>query len=173
MVIDFIIIIFFVYFVIVGFRRGFWLSMIHLSATIVSLWIASQFYKSIVERLIVFIPYPKTTAFNTTFAFHFNHLQNRFEAIVAFLMITLFCKFILYLIIVTFDKIIAYQNIHIFSRAMGMIVGVFMTIIVLNFTLYLLALYPNEALQHQLKISIVSHSLIFHILYLSAFTINL
>ncbi|HDI6918512.1 TPA: CvpA family protein, partial [Staphylococcus aureus] len=119
MVIDFIIIIFFVYFVIVGFRRGFWLSMIHLSATIVSLWIASQFYKSIVERLIVFIPYPKTTAFNTTFAFHFNHLQNRFEAIVAFLMITLFCKFILYLIIVTFDKIIAYQNIHIFSRAMG------------------------------------------------------
>ncbi|MDT4058712.1 CvpA family protein, partial [Staphylococcus aureus] len=93
MVIDFIIIIFFVYFVIVGFRRGFWLSMIHLSATIVSLWIASQFYKSIVERLIVFIPYPKTTAFNTTFAFHFNHLQNRFEAIVAFLMITLFCKF--------------------------------------------------------------------------------
>lgn len=138
MVIDFIIIIFFVYFVIVGFRRGFWLSMIHLSATIVSLWIASQFYKSIVERLIVFIPYPKTTAFNTTFAFHFNHLQNRFEAIVAFLMITLFCKFILYLIIVTFDKIIAYQNIHIFSRAMGMIVGVFMTIIVLHFTLYLL-----------------------------------
>ncbi len=127
MVIDFIIIIFFVYFVIVGFRRGFWLSMIHLSATIVSLWIASQFYKSIVERLIVFIPYPKTTAFNTTFAFHFNHLQNRFEAIVAFLMITL----------------------------------------------YLLALYPNEALQHQLKISIVSHSLIFHIPYLSAFTINL
>ncbi|MFH7205153.1 CvpA family protein, partial [Staphylococcus aureus] len=49
MVIDFIIIIFFVYFVIVGFRRGFWLSMIHLSATIVSLWIASQFYKSIVK----------------------------------------------------------------------------------------------------------------------------
>ncbi|MGT0202178.1 hypothetical protein ACVNPX_04205 [Staphylococcus aureus] len=48
-------------------------------------------------------------------------------------MITLFCKFILYLIIVTFDKIIAYQNIHIFSRAMGMIVGVFMTIIVLHF----------------------------------------
>ncbi|MEJ3681786.1 CvpA family protein, partial [Staphylococcus aureus] len=36
-----------------------------------------------------------------------------------------------------------------------------------------LALYPNEALQHQLKISIVSHSLIFHIPYLSAFTINL
>ncbi|MDQ7108465.1 CvpA family protein, partial [Staphylococcus aureus] len=27
--------------------------------------------------------------------------------------------------------------------------------------------------QHQLKISIVSHSLIFHIPYLSAFTINL
>ncbi|MGT0202179.1 CvpA family protein [Staphylococcus aureus] len=45
MVIDFIIIIFFVYFVIVGFRRGFWLSMIHLSATIVSLWIAVNFTK--------------------------------------------------------------------------------------------------------------------------------
>ena len=73
------------YFVIVGFRRGFWLSMIHLSATdCIILRIISQFYKSIVERLIVFIPYPKTTAFNTTFAFHFNHLQNRFEAIVAF-----------------------------------------------------------------------------------------
>ncbi len=122
MVIDFIIIIFFVYFVIVGFRRGFWLSMRHLNndCIIVDCQSILQIYCK--QQLIVFIPYPKTTAFNTTFAFHFNHLQNRFEAIVAFLMITLFCKFILYLIIVTFDKIIAYQNIHIFSRAMGMIV---------------------------------------------------
>lgn len=84
MVIDFIIIIFLCVFCHRWIQTRFWLSMIHLSATIVSLWIASQFYKSIVERLIVFIPYPKTTAFNTTFAFHFNHLQNRFEAIVAF-----------------------------------------------------------------------------------------
>ncbi|CDR20007.1 CvpA family protein [Staphylococcus argenteus] len=173
MVIDFIIILIFTFFVIIGFRRGFWLSLIHFSATIVSLWIANQFYKSIVERLIVFIPYPKTAAFSTKFAFHFNHLQFRFEAIVAFLLIALLCKFILYLIIVTFDKIVAYQNIHIFSRAMGMVVGVLMAILLLNFTLYLLALYPNEALQHQLKISIVSHSLIYHIPYLSAFTINL
>ncbi len=87
-------------------------------------------------------------------------------------MITLFCKFILYLIIVTFDKIIAYQNIHIFSR------NGYDSWCVYDdncLTLYVISIgiYPNEALQHQLKISIVSHSLIFHIPYLSAFTINL
>lgn len=173
MVIDTLIIVVFIYFLIVGFRRGCWLSIIHLLSSVFSLWVASQFYQLIVDRLIVFLPYPKTKAFDTTFTFQFTQLQHRFETIIAFIFIAVLCKLILYLIINTFDKIVTYHKVHIFSRALGMIVSIVMAVIVIHFCLYVIALYPNDTLQQQLRASILSHQFIYGIPYLSQLTLNL
>ncbi|PNZ13698.1 CvpA family protein [Staphylococcus simiae] len=173
MIIDLFIIIIFIYCCVVGFRRGCWLSVMHFGATLFSIFVASKFYQPILERLVVFIPYPKTTAFDTSFAYHFSHLQHRFEAIIAILILVILSKFILYLIIVSFDKIVAYQKIHIFSRALGMIIGVIVAVVMLHFILYVLALYPNDWIQQQLSTSIASKSLIFDVPRLSTFTLNL
>ena len=92
MLIDFIVLIIFGYFMMIGFRRGFWLSTLHSTSTIVSLWIASQFYVAIAQRLIVFLPFPKTVAYDTNYAIQYDYLQLRFEKIIGFLVIAIICK---------------------------------------------------------------------------------
>ena len=89
MIVDLIVIILIAYFMMIGFRRGTWLSTLHFISSIVSLWIASQFYQPRAQRLIVFLPFPKTVAYDTSYAIHYNQLQQRFENIVAFIMLSL------------------------------------------------------------------------------------
>ncbi|MDU2137873.1 MAG: CvpA family protein, partial [Staphylococcus warneri] len=72
MLLDIVVLMILCYVSIVGFRRGLWLSSIHAISTFASLWIAQQFYREIAQRLIVFLPFPKTVAFDTQYAIHFN-----------------------------------------------------------------------------------------------------
>lgn len=98
------------------------------------------------------LPFPKTVAFDTQYAIHFNHLQYRFESIIAFIVIAISCKLILYLIIVTFDNIVAYQPLNIISRVLGIVLSLLMGVIIIQILTYLIALYPNAMLQGQLDI---------------------
>ncbi|OIS27618.1 CvpA family protein, partial [Staphylococcus cohnii] len=71
MIIDIVIAVIFIYIGIIGFRRGIWLSAIHLSTTIFALWMAQRYYLQIAQRLELFVPYPKTRAYDMNFAFQF------------------------------------------------------------------------------------------------------
>ncbi|TGU14662.1 CvpA family protein, partial [Mesorhizobium sp. M2D.F.Ca.ET.153.01.1.1] len=51
MIIDIVIAVIFIYIGIIGFRRGIWLSAIHLSTTIFALWMAQRYYLQIAQRL--------------------------------------------------------------------------------------------------------------------------
>ena len=53
MLIDIVVLIIICYFIVIGFRRGIWLSILHFASSIVSLFIASQYYQSIAQRLVV------------------------------------------------------------------------------------------------------------------------
>ena len=52
-------------------------------------------------------------------SFQYHDVQQRFDTIVAFLCIAFISKLLLYLIIVTFDNIVSYHNIHVTSRILG------------------------------------------------------
>lgn len=99
MTIDLVMILIILMYMIIGFRRGLWLNSLHLSSTLVSLFIAHRFYQYISKQMIVFIPFPKTVAFDTHFAFQYHDVQQRFDTIVAFLCIALLvsCFYILLL----------------------------------------------------------------------------
>ena len=173
MLLDIVILIILLYFAIVGFRRGLWLTSLHFISSIVSLWIAMQFYRDIAKRLIVFLPFPKTVAYDTQYAISFAHLQYRFESIVAFILIALCSKLILYLIIVTFDNIVAYQPLNIISRILGIILSLIMGIIFIQIMMYILALYPNVMIQNSLGHSLLAKHILLHTPYVSQLILNL
>lgn len=173
MTIDLVMILIILMYMIIGFRRGLWVNSLHLSSTLVSLFIAHRFYQYISKQMIVFVPFPKTVAFDTHFAFQYHDVQQRFDTIVAFLCIAFISKLLLYLIIVTFDNIVSYHNIHVTSRILGSLLGSIASVIVLQLVLYLVSLYPNEWIQESLKHGYLSHIILFKMPFLSSYILNL
>ncbi|MGW9855728.1 putative membrane protein required for colicin V production [Staphylococcus hominis] len=173
MIVDLVLILMILIYMVIGFRRGLWLNSLHLSSTLVSLFIAYRYYRDITKQMIVFVPFPKTVAFDTHFAFQYHDVQQRFDTIVAFLCIAFLSKLLLYLIIVTFDNIVSYHNIHFASRVFGSLLGIIASMIVLQLVLYLVSLYPNEWIQENLKDGYLSHIILFKMPFLSSYILNL
>ncbi|EJX17712.1 MAG: CvpA family protein [Staphylococcus equorum] len=157
----------------IGFRRGVWFSALHLGATLFSLWVAQRFYLQISQRLELFIPFPKTQAYDLNYAFQFDNLQQRFDHIIAFLIVATITKIICYGVIVVFDKVIQYRGLNLISRFIGMLMGIISSIIICTTLLYSAALYPLEFIQQQLSSSIIAEYMLLHTPYVSTFVLNI
>ncbi|ANQ63921.1 CvpA family protein [Staphylococcus equorum] len=173
MIFDLLIVIVFIYIGMIGFRRGVWFSALHLGATLFSLWVAQRFYLQISQRLELFIPFPKTQAYDLNYAFQFDNLQQRFDHIIAFLIVATITKIICYGVIVVFDKVIQYRGLNLISRFIGMLMGMISSIIICTSLLYSAALYPLEFIQQQLSSSIIAEYMLIHTPYVSTFVLNI
>ncbi|OEL08544.1 CvpA family protein [Staphylococcus equorum] len=173
MIFDILIVIVFIYIGMIGFRRGVWFSALHLGATLFSLWVAQRFYLQISQRLELFIPFPKTQAYDLNYAFQFDNLQQRFDHIIAFLIVATITKIICYGVIVVFDKVIQYRGLNLISRFIGMLMGIIASIIICTTLLYSAALYPLEFIQQQLSSSIIAEYMLLHTPYVSTFVLNI
>lgn len=173
MIFDILIVIVFIYIGMIGFRRGVWFSALHLGATLFSLWVAQRFYLQISQRLELFIPFPKTQAYDLNYAFQFDNLQQRFDHIIAFLIVATITKMLCYGVIVVFDKVIQYQGLNLISRFIGMLMGIISSIIICTTLLYSVALYPLEFIQQQLSSSMIAEYMLLHIPYVSTFVLNI
>ncbi|MGX5790193.1 CvpA family protein [Staphylococcus equorum] len=173
MIFDILIVIVFIYIGMIGFRRGVWFSALHLGATLFSLWVAQRFYLQISQRLELFIPFPKTQAYDLNYAFQFDNLQQRFDHIIAFLIVATITKIICYGVIVVFDKVIQYRGLNLISRFIGMLMGIISSIIISTTLLYSAALYPLEFIQQQLSSSIIAEYMLLHTPYVSTFVLNI
>lgn len=173
MIFDILIVIVFIYIGMIGFRRGVWFSALHLGATLFSLWVAQRFYLQISQRLELFIPFPKTQAYDLNYAFQFDNLQQRFDHIIAFLIVVTITKIICYGVIVVFDKVIQYRGLNLISRFIGMLMGIISSIIICTTLLYSAALYPLEFIQQQLSSSIIAEYMLLHTPYVSTFVLNI
>lgn len=173
MIIDIAIVLVFLYMGVIGFRRGMSFSIIHGSCTLVALIISNAYYLAIARRLELFVPFPKTVAYDMKFAIPFDQLQQRFYHIIAFIFIAVLVKLILYAIVAVFDNMIKQSKIKVWSRIIGIICSVITSLIVVNLTLYLLAIYPNEMLQTQLSFSLIAKPLTINITLLSNFILKI
>ncbi|MFP5162668.1 CvpA family protein [Staphylococcus equorum] len=173
MIFDILIVIVFIYIGMIGFRRGVWFSALHLGATLFSLWVAQRFYLQISQRLELFIPFPKTQAYDLNYAFQFDNLQQRFDHIIAFLIVATITKIICYGVIVVFDKVIQYRGLNLINRFIGMLMGIISSIIICTTLLYSAALYPLEFIQQQLSSSIIAEYMLLHTPYVSTFVLNI
>lgn len=173
MLIDLFIIVIFLYIGMIGFRRGIWLSIMHFGATILSLLIAYKLYLQLSRYLELFIPFPKTRAYDMHFAFQFDNLQLRFEHIVAFLIVATITKALCYAIIVTFDNIIKYKKMFMASRLVGILISILSSVVICTTLIYLMTLYPLAIIQTQLTQSLLAKVLISHIPFVSTFVVNI
>ncbi|MCD8917841.1 CvpA family protein [Staphylococcus gallinarum] len=173
MLIDLLIIVIFLYIGMIGFRRGVWLSIMHLGATILSLYIAQKCFIKLSQYLELFIPFPKTRAYDMHFAFQFDNLQLRFDHLVAFLIVATITKVLCYAIIVCFDNIIKYKKMFMLSRLIGVLLSIVSSIIICTTLIYAMALYPLSIIQTQLSKSFIAEILISHIPFISTFVVNI
>ena len=92
--------------------------------------------------------------------------NNDLKNIVAFLILATLAKLILYLIIVTFDNIVAYQK-HQLLEIIGIILGLIMSLIVIQIGLYFISLYPEPLIQNQIAQSLICKRIILNLPYVS------
>ncbi|PHK50621.1 CvpA family protein [Staphylococcus edaphicus] len=173
MILDLLVVIIFLYIGMIGFRRGAWLGALHLGSTIFSVWVAQKFYHQIAQRLELFIPFPKTRAFDLNYAIHFDNIHQRFDHIIAFLIIATLTKIICYGIIVVFDNILKFKRPNFLSRMIGTVMSLVSSIIISATLLYAIALYPLEIVQNQFINGEISEFLILHMPYISTYILNI
>lgn len=173
MIVDVLSLVFIIFLGLIGFRRGTAFSVLHIGTSIVALFIAKSYYLSIAERLELFLPYPKTHAYDITFAISYSHLEMRFYHIIAFIIVATLAKLIFYAIIVTFDNLIIANRVNNMSRVIGVIISIFATSIYIVPLLYIISLYPNAWMQSQLTSSIIAKQLITQLPILSQFVVTI
>lgn len=160
-------------FAMTGFHRGWKVSALHLASTFFSLWVAAQFYQPLSQYFRLFIPFPRTAAFDTHFAMNFDHQEMRFNLVIVFLLLVLIVKALMYLAIASFNRLFTLHQFGWFNRMIGACFACVSGIILLHFVCYLTALYPNTVLQQALAHSQVGQGMVTHIPFLSDFTLNL
>ncbi|WP_234019057.1 CvpA family protein [Staphylococcus simulans] len=156
-----------------GFRRGFWWSLVHFLCTAASFKTAAALYAPVAKRLELFLPFPKTQAAQTHYFIEYHHIHLRFESIVAFILIFLMSKFILYLIVTAFDKITYVQPLSIMNRSFGVIISFLSSVMIVLLVLYLCSLYPSVLIQQQFAQSVIAQLILFQTPYLSSFVMTL
>ncbi|AWI44891.1 colicin V production protein CvpA [Staphylococcus nepalensis] len=173
MIIDILVVLLFIYIGMIGFRRGLWLTTLHLGTTMFALWLAQRYYRHVAQRLELFVPYPKTRAYDLDFAFQFANLQQRFEHVVAFVIIATLTKAICYGVVVLFDNIVQQSWPNMISRVSGMVLSLISSSIISAILLYGIAIYPNGLIQQQLSHSIITEYILLHIPFISTFITQL
>lgn len=173
MVLNFFIFFVFIMIAAMGFRRGIWLSFLHFITTITAFFVAYQCYRPVALRLELFLPFPKTQAAQTHYFIEYHEIHLRFESIVAFILIFIMTKFILYLILTVFDKMTYIQPLSMISRIFGVVLSFASSILILLMVLYLFSLYPSFQIQQQFAQSVIAHLILFHTPYLSSFVMGL
>src|SRR5699024_12664346 len=94
---------------------------------------------------------PITRAYDLDFACQFDNLQQRFEHVVAFVIIATLTKAICYGVVVLFDNIVQQSWPNMISRVSGMVLSLISSSIISAILLYGIAIYPNGLIQQQLS----------------------
>ncbi|QLK85774.1 CvpA family protein [Staphylococcus sp. 17KM0847] len=160
-------------FMMTGFHRGLLASVLHLASTFFALWLARQFYQSLSERLKLFLPFPKTQAYDVDFALAFNQPESRFDRLFAVLLIVLVVKTLMYFVLNGFEQLFINQRLGLWSRLLGASISIGSAIVVLHFILYFVALYPDSGVQAHISQSYMTQWFILKVPILSEMTLNL
>lgn len=158
---------------ILGFHKGIWLSLLHLIGTLFSIIIAHQLYLPLSQYLSLFIPFPKTVAFETDYAIAFEDPEQAFIRLVSFIIVLLMTHLCVSLVWRSVSPLLKDSNHSIVSRWLGVVCSGVMGAIVLHFLFHTFALYPNTLLQSGLKASSFGQWFILHVPVLSDLTLNL
>lgn len=157
----------------IGFYRGMVASLLHLLSTIFAIWMGLQFYQPLNHYMRLFIPFPKTDAFDANYAIDFAQPERYFNTIISLLMIIFIVKVMTHMVLDAFSKLIYRQRNVFFLRIFGVIISLVSGVIALHFLLLLMALYPDSTIQSSLQHARLAKWLITELPLLSPITLNL
>ena len=147
----------------IGYRRGLVLQVYYFLVTVISAFVASQFYKSLGDQLHLLVPYANPQEGQSTFFFpsgQLFQLDKVFYAGIAYLLVFGICysigRFIgLFLHLIPTKKL----DVKWFRIGAG-ILSLLVTLFVLQMALTILATVPMAAVQNPLEKSVVAKYII-------------
>lgn len=163
-----IIIIFLVFGVFMGLKRGFVLQLLHLTGFIISFIVAVMYFKPLGEKLSLYIPYPDLTG-EGAFASFLNNLplETAFYNAIAFAVIFFAVKLILQIIASMLDFVASIPILGCINKILGAVLGFAEVYLIMVILLYILALTPVQGIQDAIQHSSIALSIIENTPYFS------
>lgn len=151
---------------VIGYRRGFVLQLLHLVGTISAIIISAMNYETLSARFEMIMPYPSTAqSVNNPLLPDLANAEYAFYDMIAFFIIFAVSKILIQLIVSAFDYL---QQISVFGIAgeiAGLLLGLIEMIYILTVIIFVLAVIPLEFIQNAidesgLAIFIMEHTFI-------------
>ncbi|WP_411841948.1 CvpA family protein [Salinicoccus sp. HZC-1] len=133
---------------VIGYRRGIILQLLHLVGTISAIIISAMNYETLSSKFDMVMPYPSTAqSMNHPLLTGLSNTEYAFYDMTAFLIIFVITKVLIQVIVSAFDYL---QQISVFGNAgeiIGSVLGLIEMIYVLTVILFMMALVPFEFIQ--------------------------
>ncbi|MES1035189.1 CvpA family protein [Bacillus pumilus] len=151
---------------LVGLKRGFILQFIKLISFVVSILVASMFYKSLAPQL-TWIPAPNFSGGQAQLAFFSGNLETAYYNTIAFIILFILTKILLAIIGGLLTTIASIPVIKQVNKLLGGVLGFLETYLFVFILLFVAALLPVDALQTMLSKSILADAIVSNTPYLS------
>lgn len=139
---------------VVGYRRGAVLQLLHLIGTISALVIASLNYEALGSRFYLVMPYPSTAQTNPNSVLSgIDSLEYAYYYMFAFFIIFVISKIVIQIIVSGFDYLQQVTSSGLFSSIAGTVLGLIETVYVLVVLLFFAATIPFYPIQEGLAAS--------------------
>lgn len=134
---------------VIGYRRGLILQLLHLLGTISAIIISAMNYKMLSSNFEMVMPYPSTAqSMSNALLPDLGNAEYAFYDMTAFLIIFVVAKIIIQLIVSAFDYLQQISVFGIFGEIAGVLLGLIEMIYVLTVIIFMLALVPFEFIQN-------------------------
>ncbi|UXR70241.1 CvpA family protein [Staphylococcus sp. IVB6246] len=160
-------------FMMTGFHRGLIGSLLHLSSTLFGLWVAMQYYQPFSDYLRLFLPFPKTLAYDAHYVLSLNQPGVRFDRVCGFIIIVLIVKTMMYMVFSSVSRIFGSRHRSLILRILGIGTGLVSGVIFLHFVSYIAVLIPYPHLQTHIAETQLGQWFVLKVPLLSEMTLHL
>lgn len=139
---------------IVGYRRGAVLQLLHLIGTISALIIASLNYEALGSKFYLVMPYPSSAQVNPNSVLsQVSNLEYAYYYMFAFFIIFIISKIVIQIIVSSFDYLQQVTSAGLFSSIAGTILGLIEVVYILVVIIFFAATIPFYPIQEGLASS--------------------
>src|SRR5699024_2840271 len=153
---------------VIGYRRGVILQLLHLVGTISAIIISAMNYETLSARFDMVMPYPSTAqSVNNPLLPDLANAEYAFYDMTAFFIIFVVSKILIQLIVSAFDYL---QQISVFGKVgeiAGLVLGLVEMIYILTVIIFMLAIIPLEFIQNAIGDSWLATFIMEHTFILS------
>lgn len=133
---------------VIGYRRGIILQLLHLAGTISAIVISAMNYDTLSARFDLIVPYPSTVeTLSNPILPELNNAEYAYYDMVAFFIIFIISKIVIHLIVSAFDYLQQISVFGIVGDIAGTVLGLVEVIYIMVVLLFMAAVLPFDWIQ--------------------------